>query len=95
MTSPCHFVSACMTCLVARGSHFVKHRLINVDALLMRCACDVRQVLLYVLDGSSFDSTRTPAEDLRALLNELELYSKKLVKKPSLVFINKTDVEGE
>jgi GTPase involved in cell partitioning and DNA repair len=52
------------------------------------------QVLLYVLDGSAFDSTRTPAEDLKALLNELELYSKKLVKKPSLVFINKTDVKG-
>jgi len=51
-------------------------------------------VLLYVLDGSAFDVTRTPAQDLKALLNELELYSKKLVKKPSLVFINKTDVEG-
>jgi GTPase involved in cell partitioning and DNA repair len=51
-------------------------------------------VLLYVLDGSAFDASRTPAQDLKALLNELELYSKKLMKKPSLVFINKTDVKG-
>jgi GTPase involved in cell partitioning and DNA repair len=46
------------------------------------------------LDGSAFDASRTPAADLKALLNELELYSKKLMKKPSLVFINKTDVKG-
>ena len=53
------------------------------------------QVLLYILDGSAFDDKRTPATDLVALLNELELYSKRLIRKPSLVFINKSDVEGE
>mgnify|MGYP005994372701 CR=1 FL=1 len=47
-----------------------------------------------MLDGSAFDASRTPVADLKALLNELELYSKKLMKKPSLVFINKTDVKG-
>jgi len=56
------------------------------------------QLLLYVIDCSSSAALegvgRGPSEDLRCLFNELTLYDPALLAKPSIVFANKTDLDG-
>ena len=67
------------------------------------------QILLYVLDGSqqsylpkkssSATSSENRAPDLpgtlKLLYNGIKLYDEKLLKKPSVLFINKSDVKGK
>ena len=50
-------------------------------------------MLLFVIDGAGTES-RSPAEDLHCLINELSEYDYSLLKKPLLVFSNKSDVKG-
>jgi GTPase involved in cell partitioning and DNA repair len=52
------------------------------------------QLLLYVLDASASEKGRTPAQDLKALVQELSLYDDSLLEKPALVFANKYDLDG-
>lgn len=49
-------------------------------------------MLLFVVDGSGFDGNE-PATTLKNLLAELRMYDKKLLKKPGLVFANKSDIK--
>ena len=49
-------------------------------------------MLLFVVDGSGFDGNE-PANTLKSLLKELRLYDKSLLKKPGLVFANKSDIK--
>jgi GTP-binding protein len=51
------------------------------------------KVLLYVIDAAGTES-RQPHEDLKCLRRELELYDPELLEKPSVVFLNKTDIKG-
>mmetsp|Transcript_418 Transcript_418/g.790 ORF Transcript_418/g.790 Transcript_418/m.790 type:complete len:428 (+) Transcript_418:94-1377(+) len=51
------------------------------------------KILLYVIDGASSEG-RDPADDLKALVSELRQYDRKLMGKPSLIFLNKMDIEG-
>lgn len=50
-------------------------------------------VLLYVIDISGFEC-RDPLEDFATLQNELKNYSPELLKRPTLVALNKIDIEG-
>jgi GTPase involved in cell partitioning and DNA repair len=49
------------------------------------------RVLLVVLDGAGSEG-RAPMADLDALLYELRKYDRSMLKKPMLVFANKTDL---
>ena len=50
------------------------------------------KVILYVLDGSVADDSRTPLKDYRVLYNELKLYKNGLLlNKPSVIALNKCD----
>ena len=49
------------------------------------------RVLLYVVDASGLEG-REPANDLRVLRRELELYRPELLARPAIVFANKTDL---
>lgn len=48
---------------------------------------------MYVIDGSGSDD-RFPGEDLKSLVMELKNYDKTLIKRPSVIFLNKVDIEG-
>lgn len=48
------------------------------------------KVLLYVVDGAAMDG-REPRADLLSLQKELGLYDESLLRKPALVFVNKSD----
>ena len=48
------------------------------------------KVLLYVVDGAAVDG-REPRADLLSLQKELGLYDERLLRKPALVFVNKSD----
>jgi GTPase involved in cell partitioning and DNA repair len=48
---------------------------------------------VYVIDGSGNDD-RFPGEDLKSLVMELKNYDKALIKRPSVIFLNKVDVAG-
>jgi len=49
-------------------------------------------MLLYVLDGTISDGTRTPLQDFQVLHNELKMYKGGfLLEKPSLIAVNKSD----
>jgi GTP-binding protein len=50
------------------------------------------EVLIYMLDASGIDN-RTPLEDYKVLKQELQEYNPELLKKPSLVALNKCDTE--
>lgn len=50
------------------------------------------KILVYVIDGSGSDE-RLPGNDLKSLLTELKEYDNELIKKPSIVFLNKVDIE--
>jgi GTP-binding protein len=49
--------------------------------------------LIYVIDISGFDG-RDPIEDFRVLQSELAAYEPALLEKPSLIVLNKIDIEG-
>lgn len=49
-------------------------------------------VLIYVIDTSGLEE-RDPIDDFRVLQNELKAYNPALLKKPSLVVLNKMDLE--
>mmetsp|Transcript_12417 Transcript_12417/g.18611 ORF Transcript_12417/g.18611 Transcript_12417/m.18611 type:complete len:456 (+) Transcript_12417:3-1370(+) len=49
------------------------------------------KALLFVVDVSGWEE-RQPAEDLRHLLYELEMYDPKLLQRPAMVFANKIDL---
>lgn len=51
------------------------------------------KVLLYVVDAAGNDG-REPSSDLTSLVRELKLYNEILLSKPSLVFLNKSDIRG-
>lgn len=51
------------------------------------------KVLLYVVDAAGNDG-REPSSDLTSLVRELKLYNETLLSKPSLVFLNKSDIRG-
>jgi GTPase involved in cell partitioning and DNA repair len=48
---------------------------------------------VYVVDGSGYDERR-PSSDLTVLIKELRHHDRLLMGKPSVVFLNKMDVEG-
>ena len=54
------------------------------------------KMLLFVIDGAGGDGHSTPSEspvhELKCLIKELQLYDETLLQKPSLVFLNKTDL---
>ena len=54
------------------------------------------QLLLYVIDSAGGDNGGSggnePAADLRALWKELKLYDEDLLKKPAMIFANKSDL---
>lgn len=50
------------------------------------------KLLLFVLDCSGIDG-RTPADDLKILLDELREYKEELLQRPYLVVLNKIDTE--
>lgn len=50
------------------------------------------KLLLYVLDASGIDG-RDPWSDYEVLLNEIKQYNPELLKRPSLVVLNKVDTE--
>ena len=49
------------------------------------------KALLFVVDGAATES-RLPHMDFRSLVKELGLYDPELLRKPALVFANKTDL---
>lgn len=49
--------------------------------------------LIYVIDASGIEG-RDPIDDFRVLQNELRAYQPELLEKPSLIVLNKMDVEG-
>lgn len=49
--------------------------------------------LIYVIDVSGIEG-RDPLQDFRVLQNELQAYQPELLKKPSLIVLNKIDMEG-
>lgn len=51
------------------------------------------QVLIFVVDIAAWEG-RDPYEDFQTLLNELNSYNSEMTKKPFLVVLNKTDLEG-
>lgn len=57
--------------------------------LIVQCL----QIIVYVVDGSGYEDRR-PSSDLTVLINELRHHDRKLMGKPSVVFLNKMDVEG-
>jgi GTPase involved in cell partitioning and DNA repair len=46
-----------------------------------------------VVDGSGSDD-RLPGEDLKSLVMELKSYDRTLIRRPAVVFLNKTDLKG-
>ena len=50
------------------------------------------KVLLFVIDAAGSEG-REPVKDLKALVNELEMYDPLLLTKPSLLFANKVDMK--
>jgi GTPase len=62
------------------GHRFLRH--------IERCA-----LLVFILDMAGVDG-RSPADDYKHLLRELELYDPALLKKPRVVAANKMDLEG-
>jgi hypothetical protein len=62
-------------------------------------SCDTwwpAQLLLYVLDSTGQEGEdRSPAHDLKCLIDELREYNEELLDKPALVFANKYDLEGK
>ena len=46
-----------------------------------------------VIDGAGTDD-REPVSDIRALLKELRLYDDNMLKKPIIMFANKSDLPG-
>jgi hypothetical protein len=48
---------------------------------------------LYVIDGAGTDE-RHPNDDFKSLMKELKLYDPELLKKPAVMFINKSDIIG-
>jgi hypothetical protein len=65
--------------------------------LLSRTILLLHQILLYVVDGAGGDSGGSggnePASDLRSLWKELKLYDERLLQKPAMLFVNKSDLE--
>lgn len=51
------------------------------------------KVLIFVLDASGFEG-RSPIEDFKVLRQELGSYDPDLLKRPFLIALNKTDMEG-
>lgn len=49
--------------------------------------------LIYVIDVSGIEG-RDPIDDFRVLQNELRAYQPELLEKPSLIVLNKIDMEG-
>jgi GTPase len=49
--------------------------------------------LIYVIDVSGLEG-RDPLDDFRVLQNELRAYQPELLEKPSLIVLNKIDIEG-
>lgn len=49
--------------------------------------------LIFVIDASGIEG-REPIDDFRVLQNELRAYNPKLLEKPSLIVLNKIDMEG-
>lgn len=49
------------------------------------------KVLIHVLDGSGIEM-RDPIQDFYKINNELKAYSKKLMEKPQIIFVNKMDI---
>ena len=48
-----------------------------------------------MVDASASERDRTPAQDLKSLVEELSLYDERLLQKPALVFANKYDLDGK
>lgn len=52
------------------------------------------RALMFVVDAAGSEG-RDPAEDLRSVRDELQLYDRELVDKPAFVVANKMDLPGE
>lgn len=50
------------------------------------------RLLIFILDASGIDG-RTPLDDYHVLLKEIEAYNPEMLKRPSLVVLNKADTE--
>ena len=48
---------------------------------------------MYVIDGAGTDE-RHPNDDLKSLVKELKMYDPEILKKPAVIFVNKSDIIG-